>query len=69
MIPPPKPVNDPRNPARSDAAQTTIVNSIMFKRPLPLNKEFGTPGHQAIRGTVSLAADRAGERPASEVLD
>jgi hypothetical protein len=45
------------------------VNSIMFKRPLPLNKEFGTPGHQAIRGTVSLAADRAGERPASEVLD
>jgi hypothetical protein len=34
MVPPPKPASDPRNPARSDATQTTPVNSIIFKPPL-----------------------------------
>jgi len=37
MIPPPKPVSDPTNPAKSDATETTAVNSTMFKWSLTLH--------------------------------
>ena len=37
MIPPPNPVRAPTNPAKSDATETTAVNSKMFKWSLTLH--------------------------------
>ena len=44
MTPPPRPVNDPTSPARTDDTQTTRVNSIMFKGSVPVNGEAGAFG-------------------------